>query len=134
MPTTVSLEMICGALFIGALTAYFAHKRQKNPYKWFFIGFFFGVLGLFAVFFSPSKKKKRRAPVHSEMQKIAPLVPLIRGPVDKFWYYLDPSHEQHGPISHTALTSAFKEGKISLSTYVWNEEMAEWKVLQDLTS
>ena len=133
MPMPLTPATILAALLFGAISAYLAHRRGRSPYKWFFIGFLFGILGLFAVFMAPPiKNKKAAAAVTSPQQIQGKLLPAIQGPSDKFWYYLDPSHQQQGPMSHNALTSAFHQGKISLSTYVWNEEMADWTLLQKL--
>ena len=127
MPMPITPATILAAVLFGALSAYLAHRRKKNPYKWFLIGFFFGIFGLFAVLFMSPKKKALPLKM-----VVPPMVPMIQGPSDKLWYYLDPTHQQHGPMSHNGLTSALREGKISLSTYVWNEEWTEWKVLQEL--
>jgi len=118
------------AALTGFLGAYLAKRRGRNPYLWFFMGSFFGILGAFAIFFAPSKKKPVRQPV--EAAAAPELPPSIQGPSDKFWYYLDPSHQQVGPMSHDALTAAWSQGKISLTTYVWHEELPDWKPLQEL--
>lgn len=115
---------LIGASLIGGLSAYLAYRRGKSPYLWFFIGFFFGALGILFIFFSPKPK-----PVPAE--EPAPIIPTIQGPKDKFWYYLDALHQQQGPMSHDALTAAWREGKLNLSTYVWNEELPEWKPLEE---
>ena len=131
MPTLFTPATIVAAFLFGVLCSYLAYKRGRSPYRWFFIGFLLGILGLIALFAVPSRN--RRAASAPVIAAIAPaLVPVISGPADKFWYYLDASHQQQGPMSHNALSSALREGKISLATYVWNEEMADWKILQDL--
>jgi hypothetical protein len=112
------------SLAIGATSAYLGHKRGRNPYLWFAIGFFFGIFGIFAIIFATSRKKAA-----TEAKREA--VFIIDGPLDKFWYYLDPTHKQQGPMSHNALTEAWKTGEIDSSTYVWHEEMAEWKPLKE---
>jgi len=116
--------VIIVSLAIGAISAYLGHKRGGNPYLWFAIGFFFGIFGIFAVIFANSRKKAAREP------KKEPVF-TIDGPIDKFWYYLDPTHKQQGPMSHNALTAAWKSGEIDSSTYVWHEEMPEWKPLKE---
>lgn len=119
---------LASAVAFGAFSAYFAYKRGRNPYKWFFIGFFFGLLGLFAaVLFLPSSKKK----IPASIAVIKPQ-PRILGPSDKFWYYLDPQHKQVGPISYSALSDFLKKGSILPTTYVWNEDMDDWKILKEL--
>lgn len=133
LPTTPA--MIIAATLLGAITAVFAHRRQRNPYKWFFIGFLFGMIGLLALFLFPPKRRKPVVHLASEKEEQSPSsLPVIQGPSDKFWYYLDQARQQQGPMSHHALTSAFLQGKISLSTYVWNEDMADWKELQEVTA
>jgi hypothetical protein len=107
----------------GLISAYLAHRREKNPYVWFLIGFFFGMLGMLFLFFAP---KKEQASKPSAPQ------PYIFGPADKFWYYLDPEQKQIGPMSHQALSDIWKEAKIHHDTLVWNEEMSDWKPLKDL--
>ena len=127
MPFALTPAALIGACIIGSLAAYLSYRRGKNPYLWFFIGFFFGLLGIMAIFFAPfSKKKLPPAPAQA--------VPVfsIPGPTDKFWYYLDSSRQQQGPMSHHALVSAWKKGSVTLSTLVWNEELPEWKPLQEL--
>jgi len=117
------------ALFTGAIGAYLAYRRGRNPYVWFAIGSLFGILGVFALFFAPKKKLTPQ-----EETKIEPveLLPPIQGPANKFWYYLTPDHQQMGPMSLDALTNAWRQGKISTTTFVWNEELPDWKPLQDL--
>lgn len=117
--------MLISAVAIGALSAYLAYKRERNPYLWFFVGFLFGIFGIFAIFFASAKKKP--VPVAAPPEPVF----TIAGPTDKFWYYLDPAHQQQGPMSRDALTIAWKEGKVDLSTFVWHEEMAEWKPLKE---
>jgi hypothetical protein len=119
--------MLLAGLFTGLLGAYLAYKRGRNFYGWFFVGFFFGILGACAVLLAP-RRKATEPPAPPE----EPKVPTIQGPKDKFWYYLDPTHQQMGPMSLEALRLAWQQGKISLKTYVWNEELPEWKPLQEL--
>jgi len=131
----ISFLTFFAALLTGLLGAYLAHKGGRNPYIWFFICFLFGIfgiLGAFALFVISSRKKK----LPKDKQKISTLQlsvpPTIEGPSDKFWYYLNPEHKQVGPMSLAGLTNAWRQGKISLTTYVWNEELPGWKPLQDL--
>ena len=107
----------------GGLSAYLAKKRGKNPYLWFGIGMFLGVLGLFFLLFMPKQKKKVPEPKKEEGVTID-VTPSFK---EKFWYYLGEGNAQEGPISFDALKRAFHEGKVSDTTYVWNEEMEEWQ-------
>lgn len=111
------------AVFIGIISAYLASKREKNPYLWFAIGFLFGIFGIFAIFFIGSEKKSP--------QKAKQLVYRLEGPSDKFWYYLDPSDAQQGPMSRDAVLTAWRTGKIDASTYIWHEDLPDWKPLKE---
>jgi GYF domain 2 len=114
----------------GSLCAYLAYRRGRNLHIWFCIGFLFGILGLLAMFFTPTRKKlSRRTKLKSSQ---TPDRARPQGPKDKFWYYLEPDHKQAGPMSLEALTTLWQQGKISLTTYVWHEELPEWKPLQEL--
>lgn len=125
MNLSMSPLMILSALGMGTVSAYLAYKRGKNPYTWFAVGFFFGLIGVFALFFASGQKKTTPLPTAAEP------IYTIQGPADKFWYYLDPTHQQQGPMSRDSLTTAWKEGKLTLSTYVWHEELPDWKPLKE---
>jgi hypothetical protein len=118
--------MIISAVVIGGIAAFLAYKRGRNPYAWFAIGFFFGVLGIFALFFSPSKKAQTSPVLPASIPILS-----ISGPADKFWYYIDPQNEKQGPMSRDAINLAWQEGKVDLSTFIWHEELTDWKLLKD---
>jgi len=111
----------------GAMAAFFAKSRQKNPYLWFGIGFMFGLIGIFYLFYLTSKKKAApQTPVRQ------PVVQLPPQGASKMWYYLDSENKQFGPMSYQALGNAKSEGKITPATYVWNEDFSEWKKLEEI--
>lgn len=122
-------------LVTGGISAYFAKKRGKNPYLWFAIGSFFGLFGLFVLFFMPKKKKNLQTAQQPSKEDeitidITPEVDPTE--LEKLWYYLAAENKQHGPMSFDALKRAFREGKISDGTYVWNEQMDEWRRFGEL--
>ena len=119
------LTLVSG-LFTGLVAGYIANRRKKNIYLWFGIGFFFGLLGLFALFFI--RQKRKPSPLKEEII----LPPDLKGPKDKLWYYVDKTRKAEGPFSHSYLNSLWKEGKIDQATYVWNEEMKDWAELKSL--
>lgn len=127
----ITLAALIRAVVFGLIAAYLAYRRKKNPYLWFTIGFLLGVPGICAIFFLPFKKGKKRRRAAAARAQAKPLL-SIPGPIDKFWYYLDPEHKQMGPMSHSALSKALHHGDISEATYVWNEEMADWKRVGEL--
>ncbi|HSX10193.1 MAG TPA: DUF4339 domain-containing protein [Chlamydiales bacterium] len=124
MNIPLSPLMLVSAAAIGGISSYLAHKRGRNPYAWFAIGFLFGIFGIFAIFFAAPKKAAVLPPKPEPVLK-------IQGPSDKFWYYLDPENRQQGPMSLDAITIAWRQGKVDLSTYVWHEEMTDWKQLKE---
>ena len=131
----LSLTYLFFWLIMGGISAHFAKKRGKNPYLWFAIGMFLGVLGLFLLFFMPNKKKSMQAaqePKKDDEVTIDVTPEVAPTELEKFWYYLAAENEQHGPMSFDALKRAFREGKISDITYVWNEEMVGWKRFGEL--
>lgn len=117
-PLTLTLA---SGIFCGAISGYLAHRDKKNPYLWFFAGFLFGLLGVFFLFYLSFSKKKKN-------QEKSP-IPILRGPQDKFWYYLDQSHNQVGPVSYNTILESIHGGKLSKKSYVWNETEADWKRL-----
>lgn len=115
------LTLLIWALF-GAATAHFAKIRGRNPYTWFFIGLFLGVIGLGLVFIFPKKNI-----VVQEVQEPEPIVPeLPEHHKNKFWYYLDTANQQVGPMSFDALTRDWRNGKVQPQTHVWNENLENW--------
>ncbi|HSX13517.1 MAG TPA: DUF4339 domain-containing protein [Chlamydiales bacterium] len=121
-------ELINPTFFIlssiyGMISGYLAYRRQKNPYLWFLIGFCFGLIGI-AFFLIPQKKRNARI-------KQEPIM-VLHGPTDKLWFYLDPTHQQVGPMSYNGILKAFSEKTISKETYVWHENLTEWKKLSEL--
>ena len=117
--------MLVIAFIVGIISACLASKRGKNPYLWFALGILFGIFGIFAICFASSSSKRAT--------QSAPKQPVFRidGPVDKFWYYLDPSHSQQGPMSRDALTAAWESGKINPSTFIWHEDLPDWRPLKE---
>lgn len=109
------LQLLISALVMGSITAYLAKRRGRDPVKWFFVGFFFGIFGLIALFFMKPVEALEPAPR---------ALPTIEQP--KQWYYLDAAHNTLGPITHDELQS-FATPK----TYVWKQGMTDWKRFED---
>lgn len=114
---------------LGFSSAYFANKEGRNPYLWFFLGIIFGVTSLVLLLFLSYKKRRKKSLIVQEA--ISALNKQIKLSDSKFWYYLNREDKQIGPMSSTRLHGLFKDGTISKSTYIWNEEFEEWKFLKD---
>lgn len=128
---------------IGCLTAYLAKGKGRNPILWFFIGTFFGIFGLLALFLFRGRKKEEKEKSSKEnislpdaetKQESVSLEPSIgvKTLKEQEWFYLDAQHQQSGPVAFTVLESMWKEGKITQLTYVWSEGMTDWHVIKDL--
>ncbi len=112
---------------MGLLSGYLAYRRERNPYLWFLIGFGLTMAGIVPIFFAPLlKKRKNRVATQLQPQ------PYLKGPKNKFWYFVDKSRTQQGPLSYDAIFRAWKEQTISLETLVWHEDLNDWKPLQKL--
>lgn len=122
-------------ILTGSVSAYIGKRRGKNPYLWFAIGSFFGIFGIFFLFLMPKPKKVLQgAPQTTKDEGITiDITPEVDPTeLEKPWYYLADENKQHGPMSFDALKRSFREGKISDGTYVWNEQMDEWRRFGEL--
>ncbi len=130
------LQLFIASALFGASCSYLAYKKQKNPYVWFAVGFCLGIFGLIFLFFQilahpkqkismtrqrAEKKKEGESSLHS-----------LSSYSDMTWYYVDAKNQQMGPISHNLLKEKIQNGTISISSLVWNENLPEWKKLQEL--
>jgi hypothetical protein len=123
LPTTLLISSAA-----GLISSYLAYRGGKNPILWFLVGVLFGFFGVFALFFSGHFKKKKPAPPNNGIEP----KPYLLGPSNKFWYYLDASGTQVGPMSYNGMTTAWKDGRVPITAFVWHEELIDWQPLQDL--
>jgi len=115
---------------VGAISAFMAWKRGKNPYLWFLLGAFLGIFGLiFLIYSKPRKGHQKNSRKDPNTIDVTPRLQSVHQ--DKFWYYLDPANQQEGPMSFDALSRALSEGKINPKTYIWNDGLENWKPLSD---
>lgn len=123
-------------LLVGFSTAYFAYQRGRNPYAWFIIGIFFGLLGLLFVFLLPAVNANETEINANQIDNKEVLTLLPSRETQDFlikdWFYLDSQHKQQGPISFEDLKKNFEEGKIQQSSFVWCEGMSDWKKIKDI--
>ena len=117
------------ATLMGILSAFLAKKRGRHPYGWFFIGFLLGLIGIALLYLLP-KIKPQDTDTPQPRERKAPIPPKIIE--DKLWYYLDSKHKQHGPVGQSFLVNELRGKRLSEHTYVWNEDLTEWKKVKDL--
>lgn len=117
-------------LVFGAVSAYMAVKRGKNPFLWFFLGMVFGIFGLMFLYFNPQRKPQKQETDPTTIDVTPQFDPAHK---NVLWYYLDPDNRQNGPMSFDLLVRLWKEGKVTNTTYVWNENLDLWKPFGDFT-
>ena len=126
-------------IVIGCICSNTAKQRGRNPISWFFLGIALGVIGLIILYILPPKLEMAAAAPTPSPNNDLPLEvsisPSQASPpkeITILWYYLDNEDKQYGPMSFNALQQAWDEDQITSSTYVWNEEMENWKTLEEL--
>jgi hypothetical protein len=116
---------LLGATVIGIICTIFAKKKHRNQLGWFAIGFLFGIFGLMILLFMPALKP----PIDAAVVTLPPLFTPESPLTEKMWYYLTPEKVQKGPMSYQALEEAFHNSSVTSDTYLWHDELDEWKTL-----
>lgn len=124
--------ILCVLLAIGCYRL--ALIRGRNPRLWFILGLLFGIFALIALSLLPPARRKKVV-----MQPNLPTPPkkdVLQAKEErhhgKLWYYLDHDNNQFGPMSLQALSKAWEEGKLSLKTYVWHEDLSNWEPIEQV--
>ena len=122
-------------IVLGGLAAIGARSRGRSPVAWFFLGSLLGWWGLLLLYLLP--------PVFSE--EVPPPVAQVVLPVEKprfpveqskDWFFIDQAKTVCGPLSGKDLKEKWSAGQLNASSWVWNENITEWKKIsqvQDLT-
>lgn len=113
---------------IGFAGAYVAKKRKLNPFFWFGICAFFGLIPLLIFIFLPQVLQKQKAKNRPPLKKAPPL-PF---PAETIWYYLDENEQQKGPMSFVKLQEMKLSGSVLEDTYIWNETFTHWRQWKDV--
>jgi GYF domain 2 len=124
-------------LLIGIATAYFANQRGRDPFIWFIVGMFLGLLGLALLFFLPSYSSEGQLSEESEKHvETSPEEPAFSDRSHEYlikeWFYLDGQRQQQGPMRFEALKSVWGQGRLSIESYVWCDGMENWKKIEEL--
>lgn len=134
MSSTDFLSLVI-AILMGSLTAYIAKGRGRSPSIWFFIGMFFGIFGLIALFFFPAIKAEEKTSIVRQVPHAEPSPPVVEA-VDPLatreWFYLDSQHKQLGPVPVGTLQELWKDKVVGEGSYVWCEGMENWKKVSDI--
>lgn len=119
----------------GVMCGYFAFQRGRNPYVWFGLGLFFGLLGLAALFLMPALNQEG----DEELEEKDPLddqVPAVVSEVDpstREWFCVDKQKAQQGPMSFDALKTLWSQGIIDSTSYVWCDGMEKWEKIENMS-
>ena len=127
---TLGIEVFIIAGVLGGITAYFANGRGRDPTAWFFLGFFFGIFALIALFVlkplnveeAPSKPKDEAPPASPQTEECR----------QKEWFYLDGERTQLGPIPFDNIEELFRAGTLTSRSFLWREGMEKWRRIEDL--
>lgn len=126
-------------LIIGAICSRTAKQRGRSPSLWFFLGILLGVIGLIILYILPPKKivlatAPSSPPLSPPLIEDTPSLARTESAPETtiLWYYLDEGNKQFGPMSFHALQTAWDEDQITSTTYVWNEQMENWKTLGEI--
>ena len=124
--------MILTSLLFGYACGQLAKRKGRNANQWFISGTLFGIFALILLALLPPPKLKRAARPAPEQKKIPALTVIDPTNENKLWYYLTEERVQEGPMSLNLLTQQWQTGKVNSATFVWNEELEEWKALKDV--
>jgi hypothetical protein len=120
------LVVIISWLLFGGASSYFAKQRGRDPFAWFLIGMFLGILGLLLLFLLPPIATPVPV-VEEKTEELAPQEDAMPYRL-KAWYYLDSMRNPIGPISFNEL----KKTNVQSDTLIWCEGMVEWKTVAEL--
>ena len=126
--TQYMLLTIIVGFILGALASVMADNRGRDGRIWFFLGFFFGLLSLIALFLLPNLADSESE--ETEVEESLP-EPQIESAETKEWFYLEEGTAQVGPVTFEELSRLYEDKKISSTTYVWSEGMEEWKTVEE---
>ncbi len=122
------------------ISSFVAYKRSRSPYIWFWAGLFFSFIALIVLLILPplDERKENNSELVEDLKEIQELETIEEDqeklPSDadnRLWYYLDENGKQIGPMTLQALINEWSDKKIKENTFVWNEEMPDWKPLSE---
>ena len=146
------LTMVLFWIACGALSAYLAKQRNRNPIIWFSMGLLFSLFGLLCLLLLPSKKApsqpvivaKNASPpdikhIHNEAAAFSDGPPFqppqtlrISRDTTMDWYFIDHNSNVVGPTKLADLRKALLSQKLDNQTYIWCEEFPDWTQIKNL--
>ena len=134
-PSTLVLILLFA---LAIATAMLARQKGRDPYIWFAIGAFFGILGFILLMILPDASDTEKQVQNAQKQPslIIEAAPDTTHPHHEFllkeWYYVDLNKQQAGPVSFDQLQALWQQQQVTSLTFVWGEGMQAWQQLQNL--
>lgn len=127
---TLGIEVFIVAGVLGGIAAYFANGRGRDPTAWFFLGFFFGVFALIALFVLKPLNVEEVA----EKAETGPSPASLQDEEcrQKEWFYLDGERTQLGPVPFDKIGELFRAGTLTSRSFIWCEGMQKWRRIEEL--
>jgi hypothetical protein len=134
-------------ILIGAAASYLAYQRGRDPYIWFALGIFLGILAVLALVLLPPIQSQEEIEADQKNQEIIKLrekqvqeQEKIENSPDlqpqsiqtKEWFYLDKSRQQQGPYSFYIISELWENGDITAHSYMWSNGMPDWRRVHDI--
>ena len=127
--------MFVVSMFFGFVTSYYATKRGRDAFFWFWIGVFFGLLGFLFLFLLPALNKEGEDEENEGKISDEELLLVEKSPVSpceyKEWYYFDEERQQQGPVTFVVLKKMWREGLLLPASYVWSEGLPDWEKIEN---
>ncbi|NGX52381.1 MAG: hypothetical protein KR126chlam5_00678 [Candidatus Anoxychlamydiales bacterium] len=126
------LPVICW-LFCAINSSKLAYKKKRDAQLWFMLGLFFGIVALVIIYFLKPLKSFKKNTQRISTKHLTNHFAVLKTD-NNYWYYLDNTKKQIGPMSLEKLYDFYLKQKISNYTYVWNDTMDNWKRLKEISS
>lgn len=123
MTILTAIIFLCMFALIGALTARLAKHKGRDPVMWFWFGVCFGIIAIMVLYFLKDQKEEEKLEILPAQEEEKQEKLESSG----VWYILDQKHLPLGPLSFDDIKTKFKEGTLTMSSYLWHEEWPEWK-------
>ncbi len=121
------LTLVIGFL-ISYYSAKYAQRKGRDPYLWFALVIFFGLLALFILFLLPPVKKEE-----PPAEVVPPSPPSWESTLTlQQWHCITTLGDQQGPLPFAALKKLWTEGKIDARSFVWSEKLVTWRRVEEI--
>lgn len=144
IPISTLILYLLAYLSLGLCASQLAKFKNRSQIRWFFLGFFFGLIAvIFLLCLSslPSNDTTNNfepQSVVSSKNNTNMSFPITSSSQDSWWYYLSTTKQSTGPLSYEELIVFLKEkllihSKSEIETiWLWKKGMQDWKQIKDI--